>query len=188
MPSIRKKSKAAKKSEARNRRLAYANYLASDLWVSIRGRVLSKRPWCELCGDRATQVHHDSYHTLVMLGEVTDSLVSICKDCHEGIEFEGHQKLTSREVRQKLRKWLVDTGRGWVAERLKEAQKKLTKKAKPKPVSKPSKATERRRIAAEAARRSPKIVHTKTCWKASGSKPLQGKVGPLAKWRSSSGS
>ena len=186
MPSMQKKSKAAKQAQVHSMRVAYATYLASDLWGAIRSKVLSKRPWCELCGDRATQVHHDSYHVSVMLGEMNDSLVSICRDCHEGIEFEGHQKLSSKEVRRKLRKWLIDTGRGHVTERLKEAQRKLTKMVKPKPEPKPSKATERRQIAAERARKSrrnsPSPVCNRVYWTTStAKKALSGKRGPLAK-------
>jgi hypothetical protein len=176
------KSKAKKKVEARVRRVAYATYLASDLWGAIRSAVLSQRPQCELCGERATEVHHDSYHPKVMLGEMNDSLVSICRGCHTGIEFDGKQKLTSREVRRKLRTKLIETERGAVAERLKEAQRKLSNPVKPNPGPPVNRELEKRKRDAEIARQArlgdPKVNRPVSRWMAT--KVVNGKRGPLA--------
>jgi hypothetical protein len=48
----------------------YANFLQSDLWrKSIRPRVLKRdNRVCFSCGGRANDVHHASYHPLVMAG------------------------------------------------------------------------------------------------------------------------
>lgn len=66
---------------------SYSEYLSSDTWSSIRKEVLEKRPSCELCSRRATQVHHAKY-TLNSL-QRCDSvlLVSICHPCHQYLEL-----------------------------------------------------------------------------------------------------
>jgi hypothetical protein len=170
-------------------RAEYTKYLASPEWRAIRGAVLSKRPNCELCGDVATQVHHDSYHTLVMVGLMNDSLVAICRDCHVGIEFEGDRKLDSVLVRRKLRKWLIKTGRSAVANRLKNAQKVLSGEGKAKPASGPNRELEKRRRDAEAARKArqgdPKAARPVSYWRATtdAKKMLKKKRGVLKKWK-----
>lgn len=79
---------------ARDRRLrllgfaSYQQYLQSDLWKSIRGRVLAKQPECRICRLRkATEIHHRSYKTEYLTGEKTSQLIPICRSCHESIEF-----------------------------------------------------------------------------------------------------
>ncbi len=65
---------------------SYADYLISDLWSGLRGQVLLEYPNCRTCGKIATVVHHTSYHKkFLQKGGV--ALVSICRTCHQLIEF-----------------------------------------------------------------------------------------------------
>ena len=88
----------------------YSEYLFSDLWKSIRLRVLERDHWtCVVCEYPATQVHHLSYADAVLLGERIDKLVSVCAPCHFKIEFAGNgNKLPlAKAVKklEKLKKW-----------------------------------------------------------------------------------
>lgn len=81
---------------SRNRNLAllgfrsYADYLKSDLWRKIRAKVfLVKGRACWICGEYATQVHHNRYHRNDLLGKRLRFLNPICGKCHETIEFRG---------------------------------------------------------------------------------------------------
>ena len=67
---------------------SYPDYLASDLWRSIRSRVLRRDGHrCRTCPKKATQVHHQSYGMSAMDGTDISSLYSLCRDCHEAIEL-----------------------------------------------------------------------------------------------------
>lgn len=67
----------------------YKEYLASDEWKEIRGRILDRHPSCLLCQVPASQVHHMSYAPDVLLGLADHLLVSLCDACHRRIEFDG---------------------------------------------------------------------------------------------------
>ena len=72
---------------------SYQEYLDSNLWKSIRRRVLardSKR--CQSCGEKAEAVHHKKYTVAVLRGDkgALPSLVSLCHTCHHLIEFGEH--------------------------------------------------------------------------------------------------
>ncbi len=68
---------------------SYAAYLESDLWKSIRKRVLKRdRHICFGCGKTACQVHHRNYEIDVLQGKSLGPLVSICHGCHESIELD----------------------------------------------------------------------------------------------------
>src|ERR1700748_1203915 len=61
-------------------------YLKSDAWKRKRYVVLRRDNWrCVYCGGRATQVHHTRYAKYNIGREPIEWLVSVCKDCHEGI-------------------------------------------------------------------------------------------------------
>ena len=153
----RKRSKPVVANQVPSRKslkIDYAKYLASAEWREIRSTVLSDRPVCELCGDRAIQVHHDSYHAAVIAGLMNDALVSICCTCHYGIEFNGKTKLHSKDVRFKLRRKLRDTGRHAVVERLDNAQELLSKFSMDKPAPGPNLELQKRRRDAETARKA----------------------------------
>jgi hypothetical protein len=66
---------------------SYRDYLASDLWKGIRQRILARHPRCFLCGDTAEQVHHGSYKRAALTGKDLRTLFSLCRACHESIEF-----------------------------------------------------------------------------------------------------
>lgn len=71
--------------------LGYANYteyLASPEWKKIRKRFLERAEYCcEVCGKRATQVHHRSYDRGSLMGR-TASLAALCGPCHKYAEFD----------------------------------------------------------------------------------------------------
>lgn len=60
----------------------YLAYLASPEWAAKRQRVMDQYGGrCQMCGERATQVHHLSYHRF---GREWDSdLLPLCAACHE---------------------------------------------------------------------------------------------------------
>lgn len=66
----------------------YAEYLASELWSTIRTRRLEQTPNCEVCGVDAQCVHHLRYTIDVMMGHNLKPLVPLCHNCHEEIEFD----------------------------------------------------------------------------------------------------
>lgn len=63
----------------------YRNYLKSDEWRKKADSRLAFDGWkCQVCGKRATEVHHLTY---VRLGhEELYDIVSLCKACHEKAE------------------------------------------------------------------------------------------------------
>lgn len=65
---------------------SYADYLRSRLWISIRRRVLGGGKACQLCGERATQVHHSRYTIGNLRGTSTRYLFPVCGDCHAAAE------------------------------------------------------------------------------------------------------
>ena len=95
----------------RNEHRSYGSYLNSIEWLRIRQIVLKLRPDCEICGQPAEQLHHDSYDSVVMAGAMNDALVSLCCECHHGIEFDGDVKIPFNCVQGKLRRILKDGGK-----------------------------------------------------------------------------
>lgn len=81
---------------------SYRAYLKSDLWRSIRARVLAARPLCEGCAKRqATQVHHRAYDPVTLRGENLNALTAICRRCHYVGErpFQDNQDAADRLAR-----------------------------------------------------------------------------------------
>lgn len=120
-----KKRKAKPKSAApgmkdyrkRNERLpllgyaSYREYLASPEWAEIRAVKLRRFPDCLLCRKSACQVHHLNYRDDTLLGLNNRGLVTLCRDCHEGIEFDGVRKRTMPEANRILRAKAQELGR-----------------------------------------------------------------------------
>ena len=78
---------------------SYAAYLQSDLWRTIRTKILKRdRYKCIRCGQTASQVHHCNYRKSTLLGKVPEALVAVCRDCHRGAEFAGTRKTGVREA------------------------------------------------------------------------------------------
>lgn len=73
--------------------LSYELYLQSDLWRSIRRRVLERdQQKCCLCDEKAKQVHHKRYDLATLKGNDLSQLFSLCRDCHRTIEFDENDK------------------------------------------------------------------------------------------------
>lgn len=73
--------------------LNYNRYLQSDLWHSIRKRVLENAGHkCAACFSQATQVHHRDYRPRVLAGRDDSPLVPLCKDCHHRIHNDANGK------------------------------------------------------------------------------------------------
>ncbi len=81
----------------------YEKYLASELWNTIRTRVLERDSHtCRDCGGHANTVHHESYAPEVMDGKDDSKLVSLCWPCH---------KLRHPEKRNKRRRKSQSSGK-----------------------------------------------------------------------------
>ena len=66
------------------RRDYYREYLKSNAWKRKRYVVLKRdKHICQVCGDKATQVHHLKYAKYDIGREPIDWLISICKPCHD---------------------------------------------------------------------------------------------------------
>lgn len=82
---------------------SYAAYLESDLWKSIRARVIGTRGMaCRMCGKPATAVHHNQYSEANLTGKSLGHLFPICHSCHESVEFVNGEKAEPRRVFQKF--------------------------------------------------------------------------------------
>lgn len=82
----------------------YKTYLQSDLWQSIRSKVLKENPFCSCgCGAKANQVHHKSYTEANLLGKSLRGLVAINHDCHYEIEFAEERKTSLGEANSRLK-------------------------------------------------------------------------------------
>lgn len=63
----------------------YQEYLKSNLWKSIRAKVLPSKCCC--CRKKASQVHHSKYTFENLSGKSIEHLHPICLGCHQKIEF-----------------------------------------------------------------------------------------------------
>jgi hypothetical protein len=80
----------------------YAAYLQSDLWFSIRAKVLKKDSCCCMCGSLANQVHHRTYTEANLSGITQKGLVPLCRECHFDIEFSGDKKCSLVQANSRL--------------------------------------------------------------------------------------
>lgn len=89
----------------------YRDYLQSELWRSIRRRVLGRDAChCGVCMRQGFYVHHLRYDIETLTGESLDKMVTICKRCHEQIEFDSQgQKNTLGEANTALDKARLKT-------------------------------------------------------------------------------
>ena len=88
---------------------SYRDYLHSSAWKAIRGAKLAVCPRCEICGDKAQCVHHQSYNKKTLVGLNEKGLVSLCNSCHKKAEFGPDGKMrgferTKRWVKKKVRR------------------------------------------------------------------------------------
>jgi hypothetical protein len=83
----------------------YKAYLETDLWATIRARVLKRDGGlCRICGGTATQCHHTNYGTAVLTGRSLVALFAICRSCHKFIEFniDGRKAHLFKQVRDRI--------------------------------------------------------------------------------------
>lgn len=82
---------------------SHSEYLATPLWKKIRGRVLRRdKRKCVRCGARAGEVHHRSYAREVLEGNADHLLVSLCRGCHEVVEFDESGRKRTHEERERI--------------------------------------------------------------------------------------
>lgn len=63
---------------------SFRAYLHSDLWLSIKARVLEAQPNCQCCKTRrATLVHHRAFDPATLAGVTTGALTAACKPCRD---------------------------------------------------------------------------------------------------------
>lgn len=86
----------------------YRSYLTSDLWKSIRRRVMMRdRFSCRLCNAAAVVVHHHDYTKETLGGSSIENLYALCNQCHERLEKNRYgNKTCFCHVKQKLLKAL----------------------------------------------------------------------------------
>jgi hypothetical protein len=130
---------AAVQYSQRNKKLqamGYANYreyLASDLWRSIRSRIMTRdKGRCRICKAVAVDVHHLRYTWRVLNGQSDKHLLALCRSCHEMAEFRGDEKVSPSEARLRVLEALGKSPR----KKPKPSPKK-TKKGKKKGKKKP---------------------------------------------------
>jgi hypothetical protein len=58
-------------------------YLRSEEWKNLRNTILSSKPNCQCCENKATDVHHMVYRNIVDI-KVSD-LLPVCRTCHDFI-------------------------------------------------------------------------------------------------------
>ena len=76
---------------------SYTDYLRSDLWKEVRGRVLKRRYGCKICPKIANQVHHIYYTYENLSGKSLNGLWSLCAECHVACEFNSNNEKLSPE-------------------------------------------------------------------------------------------
>lgn len=73
---------------------SYREYLASDQWKAIRLRVLKRDNFrCRVCGERATQVHHNLYRKKELCGQSLKGMRAMCDEHHRQVEFDESRKV-----------------------------------------------------------------------------------------------
>lgn len=89
----------------------YRSYLDSELWRSIRTRVMKRdRFKCCVCRSKFYCVHHHDYDPATLLGKSIDRLFSLCEEHHRSVEFRPNGgKRSFVEVRSELRKLLGES-------------------------------------------------------------------------------
>lgn len=82
---------------------SYGKYLQSTLWRRIKRRVLRVRGCvCVRCGDEGCEIHHADYDVATLAGKKLGSLIVLCRECHEYIEFESGQKVSLARANERL--------------------------------------------------------------------------------------
>lgn len=108
-------------------------YLKSELWRTIRARVLARPPegLCQKCQrKKATQVHHRAYDMATLAGTNVDSLTKTCARCHVKAERPDDHGQSAYDRLQRANEFLSRPNKRHAREReLKSAKKRWTKGA-----------------------------------------------------------
>jgi hypothetical protein len=75
-------------------------YLNSEEWKSLRSLIMSSKPDCQCCKEKATDVHHLVYRNIVDI-KISD-LLPVCRPCHNLIHEAIKCKYISQDVRDLL--------------------------------------------------------------------------------------
>jgi len=111
----------------------YREYLVSDLWRSIRVRIMARdKATCRMCKAKATEVHHLRYTQRVLEGRSDKHLLALCRSCHEKAEFRGDEKVAPSEARLRVLEALGKSPR-----KKPKSSPKKTKKGKKKAAAQP---------------------------------------------------
>lgn len=89
----------------------YRDYLSSEWWKTIRRIILKRDAFsCRGCGKhQCNEVHHFTYNKSSLLGAAPECLITLCRDCHQQIEFEGSRKRSLKDVQKKTLELVVRT-------------------------------------------------------------------------------
>lgn len=82
---------------------SYQAYLDSDLWKTIRDKVLVDDARCVCCGVLATQVHHEKYRKKDLEGRCLSFLHPVCGRCHTVMEFDDDEKMNVKQANKRMR-------------------------------------------------------------------------------------
>ena len=77
----------------------YDEYLASELWGTIRRMVFQRDGQkCQICPRKGYQAHHNSYSLPTLRGDDLTGIVTLCWQCHAHVEFDGERKRSFKEA------------------------------------------------------------------------------------------
>lgn len=110
---------------------SYPAYLASELWSSIRARVIDRDLKCRICNGKGSSCHHVSYSKDALNGDDIDFIIYTCKSCHKHIEFRGERKrpfIQSRRITIELMAKAEKSGAGKWLKPVKVSKKRGTRK------------------------------------------------------------
>ena len=80
-----------------SKRLEYQVYMKSLAWEALRYQALNRAGYiCELCGAKATEVHHKTYPD-DFAKDSLDNLQALCRVCHMAITLDTKCKKLSEK-------------------------------------------------------------------------------------------
>jgi 5-methylcytosine-specific restriction endonuclease McrA len=116
----------------------YAEYLASELWRSIRQRVLTRdKGLCTGCKGPANEVHHGSYTRANLTGLDLRDLYSVCRVCHHACEFKANGEKRPAHKTVKALKNILRPARKRKSKRRNKAARLATRQAQRDAISQP---------------------------------------------------
>jgi hypothetical protein len=90
----------------------YQEYLDSKLWKVIRKHILERDVnFCRArkCNNRSNEVHHFNYGTVTLLGQSPQTLVTLCRACHEKAHFDKEKSLPLKQVQIRTLEMVIGT-------------------------------------------------------------------------------